>query len=251
MKSLLNTILAIIVSLPLFCYSQKTGDGTYETVYQSDDLIITRLTKNVYVHTSFFNSETFGKVPCNGMIVANQKEAVIFDTPADDTSSAELVNWLQKKMNYKINAVVPTHFHEDCVGGLKEFNKHNIPSYASNKTIELAKARHFNVPENGFEDSLILRVGNKKVYASFFGEGHTKDNIVGYFPGDNIMFGGCLVKELNAGKGNLEDANVEDWSKTVEKVKKAYPGVKVVIPGHGRFGDKALLDYTIRLFKNN
>lgn len=31
------------------------------------------------------------------------------------------------------------------------------------------------------------------------------------------MFGGCLIKELDAGKGYLGDANVADWSSTVEK----------------------------------
>ena len=64
------------------------------------------------------------------------------------------------------------------------------------------------------------------------------------------MFGGCLIKELDATKGYLGDANVAAWSNTVEKVKNAYPNVKIIIPGHGNYGDKKLLDYTINLFKN-
>jgi metallo-beta-lactamase class B len=63
------------------------------------------------------------------------------------------------------------------------------------------------------------------------------------------MFGGCLIKEMNATKGYLVDANVKDWSATVERVKKEYPKVKVVVPGHGKFGNEKLLDYTIKLFK--
>lgn len=65
------------------------------------------------------------------------------------------------------------------------------------------------------------------------------------------MFGGCLIKEINASKGYLGDANVQAWAATVKKVKKAYPNVKTVIPGHGEIGGKELLDYTITLFKNN
>jgi metallo-beta-lactamase class B len=34
------------------------------------------------------------------------------------------------------------------------------------------------------------------------------------------------------------------------KIKKAFPNLKKVIPGHGEIGDTALLDYTIQLFKN-
>ena len=63
------------------------------------------------------------------------------------------------------------------------------------------------------------------------------------------MFGGCLIKELDANKGYLGDANVSEWSATVEKVKKEYPDVKIIVPGHGDYGDKKLLDYTINLFR--
>jgi metallo-beta-lactamase class B len=129
------------------------------------------------------------------------------------------------------------------------FDENDIPSYAYFKTIELAKENNFVVPKNAFRDSLILKVGNQNIIAKFFGEGHTKDNIVGYFPSENIMFGGCLIKELDAGKGYLGDANVTDWSSTVGKVKKAYPNVKIIVPGHGDYGNIKLLDYTINLFK--
>ena len=135
------------------------------------------------------------------------------------------------------------------MGGLKAFHENNIPSYANFKTIELAKEDSTVVPQNGFSDSLILKIGNENITAKFLGEGHTKDNVVGYFPSENVMFGGCLIKEINASKGYLGDANVADWSNTVLKVKNAYPNVKTIIQGHGSFGDSKLLDYTIKLFK--
>ena len=76
-------------------------------------------------------------------------------------------------------------------------------------------------------------------------------NVVSYFPKENILFGGCLIKELQATKGYLGDANVGEWSSTVEKVKQQYPNVKIVIPGHGKIGGKDLLDFTIKLFETN
>ena len=106
-----------------------------------------------------------------------------------------------------------------------------------------------SAPENGFSDSLKLNVGNEYVTVKYFGEGHTKDNVVGYFPAENVMFGGCLIKEIDASKGYLGDANLETWSATVEKVKAAYPVVKFVVPGHGDYGSSKLLDYTIKLFR--
>src|SRR5690606_23396824 len=141
--------------------------------------------------------------------------------------------YLTMKLHCTINAVVATHFHIDCLGGLAVFHKHGIPSYAHKPTITLAKARKFVVPQKGFEDQLTLTAGDKKVEVVYLGAGHTRDNVVGYFAADNIMFGGCLIKEVGAGKGNLEDADTSAWSATVQKVKSKYPQTKIVIPGHG------------------
>lgn len=219
--------------------------------YKSEQLTIRKLSKHVYNHISFLNTTSFGKVDCNGMIVVNKSEAIVFDTPTNDESTEELINYITQKLHCKIKAIIPTHFHEDCVAGLEKFNQANIPCYASNKTIELLKMkdRHFSKPINGFDDSLSLMVGNKKIYAEYFGEGHTKDNIIGYFPEDKAVFGGCLIKALEASKGYLEDANVNDWSATVKKLKQKYPQAQIVIPGHGKWGNTDLFDYTIQLFE--
>ncbi|KMQ67889.1 beta-lactamase [Chryseobacterium sp. FH2] len=244
----------LVLFLALIVFSlnfQKVLPDKGKVVYKTDNLVIVQLSKNVYQHISFLNTDSFGRVECNGMIAKDGNETIIFDTPTDDKSSEELIAWVKNSLHETINAVVATHFHEDCVGGLKEFDKNNIPSYSNNKTIEFAREKGFNIPAHGFDNELTLNVGNQKVYAKFFGEGHTKDNIVGYYPKENAMFGGCLIKEVDATKGYLGDANVEAWPVTVEKVKKSYPNVKIIIPGHGEIGGKELLDYTIKLFKNN
>ncbi len=250
MNLILKTFLITVISLaPFYGNAQKTGSFKAKEVYKSKALIITQISENAFEHTSYKQTNDFGNVPCNGLVVRNNHEAIVFDTPTKDKSSEELITWITETIQCKINAVIPTHFHDDCLGGLHAFHQHHIPSYAHDKTIELATTDHAVVPQNGFRDSLSLKVGNELIQAKFFGEGHTKDNIVGYFPAENILFGGCLIKELDAGKGYLGDANVAAWPATVENVKRAYPQVNIVVPGHGDFGSKSLLDYTIRLFK--
>lgn len=220
-------------------------------VYKSENLVLHRLSQHVYQHVSFLNTKDFGRVPCNGMVVVNDHQAIIFDTPADNKSSGELIIYVTQNLGSKIIAVIPTHFHEDCVGGIESFMENHIPCYASGKTIELLKnkSNKYTSYMKAFNDSLSLDIGNEKVYATWFGEGHTKDNIVGYFPHDRVMFGGCLIKESGASKGYLGDANLSDWPLTVLKVKQKYPQAKIVIPGHGKSGSTALLDYTIELFR--
>lgn len=226
---------------------QLSGDP--QIVYQSDQLVITRLTDHTYLHTSYLQTDSWGKVECNGMIVANDQEAMVLDTPVDDKSSNELIEWIGLTLHCKLVGVVPTHFHEDCLGGLNAFHEMDIPSYANNKTIEFARANEYAIPENGFTDTLSLQVGQARLYLYFPGEGHTRDNIVAYFPNENALFGGCLIKTMNASKGFLGDANTETWSTSVDMVRKKFPKVQLVIPGHGESGGPELLDYTIRLFQ--
>ncbi len=161
-----------------------------------------------------------------------------------------MIQWIITTLKSKVNAIVPTHFHNDCLGGLKAFHTHAIPSIANNKTIELAKSNKFEVPNNGFKDSTIIHIGQQFILLKHFGEGHTSDNVVAYFPSEQVLFGGCLIKELGASKGYLGDANINSWSTTVLNIKKAFPNLKVVVPGHGKIGNATLLDYTIQLFKN-
>lgn len=227
--------------LPLFAQqSQK--------VYTSETLEIHQVSPHTFVHVSYLITEDFGKVACNGMVVLNGGEALIFDTPTDDAGSRELIDWLEKEKMVTVKGVLATHFHNDCLGGLNEFHDQGIPSFGSQKTVDLAKAAGAAVPQKVFEGELDLRVGDLEVQSRFLGEGHTRDNVVSYVPSDQVLFGGCLIKEVGANVGYLGDANTGAWSETVQRVKTAFSESKTVIPGHGKIGGKDLLDYTIRLF---
>lgn len=249
MKGIIKSLLILVIPATfLKCSSLKKVAFKPKEVYKTNSLIVIQVAENSFKHTSFLQTNDFGNVPCNGLIIRSSNEVIIFDTPTNDSSSEELIKWITGSLHCKINAIIPTHFHDDCLGGLKAFHKNNIPSYAFLKTIELAKKNNYAVPKNSFSDSLILKAGDETVTARFLGEGHTIDNVVGYFAGDNVLFGGCLIKELGASKGYLGDANVKDWSATVERVKKEYPEAKIIVPGHGEHGNQKLLDYTITLF---
>src|SRR5690606_12499892 len=247
MKIIQLFLLSFISIVTLSCSAQNKKSES-KTVYQSETLVITQVSPNVYQHTSFLQTESFGNVPCNGMIVHNHNETVVFDTPVNDEISEELIQWIQNSLKSKINAVVPTHFHDDCLGGLNAFHKHHIPSIANSKTIEIAKAKNLPVPLKSFDNQEKIAVGNQFAELYFFGEGHTKDNIVAYYPNEKVFFGGCLIKELNAGEGNLTDANESAWAETATKLKSTITDAEIVIPAHGLTGNSDLIDYTIKLF---
>jgi metallo-beta-lactamase class B len=217
--------------------------------YKSEALQVRKLANNVYQHISYLKTDDFGKVSCNGMIVVDGGQALVFDTPAESSTAEELINWVKSTLNSQVKAVIATHFHADCLGGLDAFHSKNIPSYAQQLTLDLAAQKGFPIPMHAFKKSQRFTVGNTKVEVGYLGAGHTKDNTVAFVPSARIMFGGCLIKEQGAGKGNLEDADTTAWPLTVQKVKDRYPDAKLIIPGHGAFGDIKLLNYTMNLFQ--
>lgn len=238
----------IVVLLLLFlnCKSKKTA-----ITYNSKTLEISPISDHCYLHLSYLYVPVFGNVGCNGLIYVKEGKAIIFDTPATVQQTEELLQWLQKEKQLEVTAVVVNHFHEDALGGLPAFHQAGIPSYASKKTIELAKAKGHELPQIGFDEKLELMLGQSVVENRYFGEAHSPDNIVSYISDDALLFGGCMLKSIGAKKGNLEDANVLEWGATIGRIKQAYPEVEIVVPGHGKVGNGSLLDYTMELFSKN
>ncbi|MEZ5059140.1 MAG: subclass B1 metallo-beta-lactamase [Saprospiraceae bacterium] len=219
-------------------------------VYQTDNLTIIQVSPHAYQHITWLHTQDWGKVACNGMLVIDEGEALVFDTPSYDSVSNELIKWIEEVQNAEIKGVVVNHFHYDCLGGLKAFHEKGIQSYAQNLGLKLAAEENYEIPKNGFEESLVLSVGSKKVENRYFGKAHAPDNIASFLPGDGTLFGGCAVKSLKSGKGNLSDADPDAWSATILKVKEKWgKEIKVVIPGHGDAGGVELLDYTIEMFQ--
>ncbi len=213
------------------------------------DLQIIPLSEQVYIHKSWTTFAGFGRVASNGLLYTHNLEAIIMDTPANDSLTLLLTQWIQEDLGYTIKAAVINHHHEDCLGGLKTLHQLGIPSYATKRCQKLAKQDGATVPQHGFRKSLKLSLSNQEILCKYFGKAHTADNLVVYIPTEQILFGGCMIKSLKSGKGNLADASTKRWSATVLKIKKAFPHLKIVVPGHGQAGDTALLDYTIEMFK--
>lgn len=223
------------------------------TIYRSAALEIDSIAPGTYLHRTFMQTREWGKVPCNGAVYVENGEAVVFDTPATDSVSNLLINWIKTHTHAVIKAIIVNHAHEDCLGGLAAFHQAGIPSYGSFKTIRLARAsREFrnDVPQHGFEKDLKIKAGKTQIICFYPGEGHTTDNICCYIPSVKVLFGGCIIKASGAGKGNLAEANGKAWPLSVERIKNRFPEAEIIIPGHGMYGDRSLLDYTIRLFSS-
>ena len=224
------------------------SESNYKRIEISNDIELIKISENAYQHISYMESPQFGRFPSNGLIFINNQKAFLFDTPMTESLTRDLVSWLQDSMRIQILGFVPNHWHDDCMGGLDYLHSLGIESYANELTREIARSKNLPVPKHGFTDSLILKLGDREIICSYLGAAHTVDNIVVWIPSEQILFAGCMVKAMKStGLGNVADADIKAWPKTMKKVLDKYPNAKIVIPGHGQFGDINLIQHTLEL----
>ena len=232
MKKIALTIFTLIVAIQLFGQEIKI----------SDNLTLHKLSEQSYIHTQGNN---------NGFVYINKGKAIIVSTPESDIETQNLIDWVQNDKKAEVIGYIIDRWHTDAMEGLDIVKQNDIKSYSYELTRTIAKEKGLPIPEIGFDPKLELTVGGKKVICHFLGESHTRDGIVVWIPGEQILFGGNGIRNYNGWVGNIGDANLEEWSKTAVRIKNEYGSAKVVIPGHGRHGGAELIDYTIELYKTD
>ena len=247
-KIVFNYLVITAVTASLSCLPLSIHASNDRRIQLSDDIELIQLSEKTYVHVSVSEIAGFGKVSSNGLIFVNGDEVLLFDTPVTNSQTETLVKGIADSLSATVSAFVPTHWHDDCLGGLEYIHSIGIKSYAHQMTIDLAKANGKPIPHQGFTDSLQLVLQDKTVACYYPGGGHTADNIVVWIPSEKILFGGCLVKDMSSkGLGNLADAKLEEWYPTIQKVMAKFADAKIVIPGHGQMGGMELLEHTSEL----
>lgn len=238
----------LLLSALIFCAATISAQTKADKIEVSDDLEILKLSDNIYLHRSFLETQKWGKVGANGLILIKDNQALLIDTPWNNEQTEELNKWIESSLHATIKTVIPTHWHEDRMGGLTYLQSKGVKSYANQQTIELTKAKHLPIPDTGFKDSLNVNFQGIDLKLYYPGGGHTTDNIIVWIPSEDILFGGCFVKDLQSSNlGNLADADVEAWPASMKWVLNKFPNVKTVVPGHGNIGGCNLLTYTLEL----
>jgi metallo-beta-lactamase class B len=241
-------ITVLIGLFGIFSISARTEP---ERIRISDDIELIKLSDKIFVHVSESEITGFGKVSSNGMILIDGDKACLFDTPGTDEQTQRLVEAVEDLLNVKITMFIPNHWHEDCMGGIDYLHEIGVRSYANRETIIIAGEKGLTKPLYGFTDSLILYLNDIEIQCYYPGPGHTRDNIVVWIPSEQILFGGCVMKDIHSrGRGNIADADTEEWPKTIMRISDKYSDAKYVIPGHGEIGGPELFEHTYELVKN-
>ncbi|MFY9151365.1 MAG: subclass B1 metallo-beta-lactamase [Prolixibacteraceae bacterium] len=208
---------------------------------------LTKLAEQVFlIQTSYACN---GNLDCNHLLILDQNEVVLVNTPARDSMTVVLLQAIKKKFGKKVTRVLVSHFHDDSSGGLNETARRGIISYSLDKTRDLLLPEHKSI-DVVFSDSLSVQLPTTRLNLFFLGAGHSVDNSLVWLPEEKILFGGCLLKSLQARAiGNIQDADLQAWPETVQKVKTKFFGAKIVIPGHLVVGDTSIFSHTIKILE--
>ena len=214
--------------------------------YAGDELPplqIHELREGVYLHTSYQQVEGWGVVSANGLVVVENNNAFIVDTPWSENDTEALVKWIAAKQ-FILQGSISTHYHEDRTAGIKWLNEHAIATYATSLTNRFLQQQNKPLAQNVIQgDDAVLAEGMINVF--YPGGGHTLDNVVVWLPKFNMLFGGCFIRSLDSkGLGNIADAHIDQWAGSVERVVSRFNNVQIVVPGHGEVGSAELLTHT-------
>lgn len=259
--------------LALYCIQEVPAQSiNNQTIQVSQDLTIHEIEKNIFVITHHFpwagNSLVVLISPC---------ELLLVDTPWEATGTKALLQWLRERFSNIHITAVNTHFHQDNLGGNNVLLSQKIPVYGSDLTVRLLKENkstlirrtleNLSDPENKrFYDSyknldlkppdhvfdikkgISLKIGEENIELFYPGPAHTQDNIVVYFSGRKILFGGCMIRSLaSTNIGTQSYGDLKSWPQSARNLLKKYPEARIVIPGHGKWGDISLIQHTIDL----
>jgi len=238
-----NILFAVLLLSSIYVKSQ-TRQFRIKTTY---------LTGNIYVYTSFGLPDGKTPFPANGLYMITNEGIVLIDTPWDEDQTQQLMDTLQSRYKKKIELCISTHYHNDRTSGLDLLKKHGVKTYSSELTRQLAKQKGEKQPQFTFRKDTTFKVGDLILQTYYPGEGHTKDNIVIWLPQSKVLYGGCLIKSLEANNpGYTGDASMTSWPASIIKVKNRYKNIKYIIPRHqGWKGDTLMLTHTLAVLKQN
>jgi metallo-beta-lactamase class B len=201
-------------------------------------VVISRLTENIYIAEDYYLAKE------NSVIyIGNSFVTIIGATWTPETAKI-LSSEVSKITNKQIKEVVNTNHDLDRVGGNSYFKSigsriistkltRDLLLKEGRNSVELARkgSDYPNIeiilPDTIYDDDFSLQGGS--IIGYYLGPSHKPDDIFIYFPKEKVLYAGCILKEQ---LGNTEGADLIEYPKTLQKLKRLNLPIKTIISGH-------------------
>ncbi|OMG59044.1 hypothetical protein BJN44_03125 [Tessaracoccus sp. ZS01] len=162
-----------------------------------------------------------------GLIVGDTG-AMLIDTGNSPEQGAEVLASATALAGVPVTHVLLTHDHHDHVNGLAGMGE--VISIAHEKLTAVPVSRTFSM-------ALAVDLGNLRVEALHFGEGHTDNDVLVFLPGENVVFAGDLLEE--GSDPQIDDrGSLSNWPTVLDGVLGAANATTRFVPGHGAVVDR-------------
>ena len=204
------------------------------------EITLSHLRGSVYVY-----EEKYPLSDENGAVYVGRKFVTVIGATFTPESGRLLAAEIAKVTSKPIGEVVDTNDNLDRAGGNAYFRSIGAHIVATQLTRDLlkrdwaqmvasARARLPDypggpvvLPDETYAGDFDLQDGRIKGF--YLGPSHAPDDIFIYFPEEKVLYGGCILKEQ---LGNLALANLDEYPRTLRKLKALNLGYTTIIAGH-------------------
>jgi metallo-beta-lactamase class B len=206
---------------------------------ESPKVVLTPLRGNVYVAEDYFYSKE------NSVVFVGENSVTVVGATWTPETARLLAVEINKITSKPITEVIDTNYHPDRAGGNAYFKKIGAKIISTKLTSDLLTT-HWDemvgyvqkgfpnypalplvLPNKTFDGDFELQGGSVK--AIYLGPSHTPDGIFAFFPREKVLYGNCILKEQ---LGNLDFADLAEYPKTLEKLKRLNLGFTTIVAGH-------------------
>ena len=199
----------------------------------------------------------------NSMVFIGPEYVTVIGATWTPKTAALLHEHILNVTSKPVKEIVNTNYHPDRAGGNEYWKSIGCEIHSTKMTHDLMKSDWqliVNWTQRGISDypdvelclpsdthagDFELQDGRVKIL--YLGPSHTKDGVFVYFPEEKVLYGGCILKSF---LGNLDQADLVEYPKTLKKLKTMNLEISSVISGHGRpIHDSGLIDHYLRLLK--
>ena len=255
---LLSSIVATALAITACGKSQvttpeKTIDPqaqAFEAASQDYPILLQKIANGVWVHTSTYTFPGGNVVPSNGLVIEDGDQLILVDTAWGEFATQALLNKIKSTTGKEVGKLIITHHHHDRLAGVDLLERMGVSVFTHPDAPGLSAEKGTPITDTSVAalKNPESRTKSGTIEIAYPGPGHAHENLVVYVPAAKILFGGCLVRGNDQkGLGNLQDADVKNWPKSLNWIKRTYPETKLVVPGHGQGADMALIDKTLAM----
>ena len=207
------------------------GQHALAALFRTQAFNIRMLRKNTGIFT-----ERGGTIGLN----ISKEGIIVIDSQFADTS-AHLIEELKKQSTNPFKYLLNTHHHGDHTSGNISFKGivEHVVSHENAKTnLEAAAEKSKSMekqllPDVTFGTEWKLKMGDAKVKGYYFGPGHTNGDAVYHFEDSNVMhLGDLLFNKRHPFVDRTTGANMQNWIKVLDKVRKKANKDTIFIFGH-------------------